>query len=214
MTSRRDFLKRTAIAAIAMAVSRPAAGASGMVQTVLGPLDASKLGLTLTHEHVADGPDFLKKWPKAWGGRTELTAKAVDQLKSVRAGGVGTIVDLTTYDVGRDIRFLEEVSQKSGIPMVAATGKRLFPPDNMDARTTDELTEFFIREIRQGIDGTTIKAGVIKVATLGHDVTDFEDRALRAAARASKATGLPIETHTRANMRGGEKQAGVFEAEG
>jgi phosphotriesterase-related protein len=214
MTSRRDFLKRTAIAALAMAVSRPAAGASGMVQTVLGPLDASKLGFTLTHEHIADGPDFLKKWPKGWGGRTEFTAKAVDRLKSVRAGGVGTIVDLTTYDVGRDIRFLEEGSQKSGIHMVAATGKRLFPPDNMDARTTEELTEFFIREIRQGIDGTTIKAGVIKVATLGHDVTVLEDRALRAAARASKATGLPIETHTRANMRGGEKQAGVFEAEG
>jgi phosphotriesterase-related protein len=214
MTSRRDFLKRTAIAAIAVAVSRPAAGASGMVQSVLGPLDASKLGFTLTHEHIADGPDFLKKWPKAWGGRTEFTAKAVDQLKSVRAGGVSTIVDLTTYDVGRDIRFLQEVSQKSGIHMVAATGKRLFPPDNMDARSMEELAEFFVREIRQGIDGTDIKAGVIKVATLGHDVTILEDRALRAAARASKSTGLPIETHTRASMRGGETQAGIFEAEG
>jgi phosphotriesterase-related protein len=39
-------------------------------------------------------------------------------------------------------------------------------------------------------------------------------RVLRAAARASKATGVPIETHSNSRLRGGIKQAEVFEAEG
>ena len=120
MTSRREFLKRTVATGIVAAIFRPVAGASeaagvnglpghaGIAQTVLGPLDASKLGFTLTHEHIADGPYFLNKWPKAWGGRAEFVAKAVEKLKLVRAAGVSTIVDLTTYDVWRDIRFLEE----------------------------------------------------------------------------------------------------------
>lgn len=217
MDNRRLFLAQISAAGIAgAALGRlPASAAPGEVLTVLGPIDASQLGFTLTHEHIADGPPFyLKKWPKAWGGRAEFTARTVDKLKAIRAAGVSTIVDLTPYDAGRDIGFLEEVSRKSGIHMVACTGKRLFPPDNMDARTTEQLREFFVREIEQGIDGTAVKAGVIKVASVEKDLTELEERALRAAARASKATGVPIQTHTRANLRNGEKQADIFEAEG
>ena len=80
---------------------------------VLGPRDASELGFTLPHEHVAEGAYYLSKWPKAWGGRAEFVATAVEQLKLVRVAGVSTIVDLTPYDVWRDIRFLEEGSRKS-----------------------------------------------------------------------------------------------------
>ena len=71
----------------------------GMVQTVLGQLDASELGFTLPHEHISDGPYYLNQWPKAWGGKAEFVAKAVDQLKAAKAAGITTIVDLTTYDV-------------------------------------------------------------------------------------------------------------------
>lgn len=93
------------------------------------------------------------------------------------------------------------------------TGQRLFPPELRD-RTTADLTELFIKEIEQGIDDTGIKAGVIKAATVSDDVTVFEERVLRAAARASKATGVPIETHSNSRLRGGIKQAEIFEAEG
>ena len=46
------------------------------------------------------------------------------------------------------------------------------------------------------IDGTDIKAGVIKVANGGAMINGFGERHLRAAARASKATGVPITTHS------------------
>ncbi len=100
VTNRREFLKRTVATGIAAAMLRRVVGASeaarvngqlghgGVAQTVLGPLDASKLGFTLPHEHIAEAAYYLSKWPKAWGGRAEFVAKAVEKLKLVRAAGV------------------------------------------------------------------------------------------------------------------------------
>ena len=229
MTTRREFLLGTMAAGIAAAIFRPVAGTSeaagvnglpshaGIAQTVLGSLDASKLGFTLPHEHVAEGAYYLSKWPKAWGGKAEFVAKAIDKLKLVGAGGVSTIVDLTPYDVWRDIRFLEEISRKSGINMIACTGQRFFPPIthvSMPARTIEGLAEFFKKEIEQGIDGTSVKAGVIKIGVIKNIVTPLEEIGLRAAVRASKATGVPIRIHTDAANRAGERHAVILEDEG
>jgi phosphotriesterase-related protein len=229
MTNRRAFLKRMAAAASASAIFRPVAGVSQAVgingrrdnadiaQTVLGPLDASRLGYTLTHEHIADGPHYLPKWPKAWGGRTEFVAKAVEKLQLVRAAGVDTVVDLTTYDVWRDIRFLEEVSHKSGLNMIAATGQRFFPPATnvaMQSRTIAGLAEYFVKEIAHGIDGTAIKAGVIKIGIAGKKPSALEETGLRAGVRASKATGVPIRIHTHSVDRAADSQAVILEDEG
>src|SRR5580704_18716954 len=213
MITRREFLSRTSAAGIvAVAPTRFAHAAAaylrkdepkivraGEAETVLGPLDALQLGFTLPHEHIADAPYVLSRWPKGSDGRAELIAKAVDQLKLIRAAGVSTIVDLTTYDVWRDIRFLAEVSRKSGLHMIACTGQRFFPPIThvpMPARTIEGLTEFFKKEIEQGIEGTGIKAGVIKIGIITNNVSALEEIGLRAAVRTSKATGVPIRIHT------------------
>jgi predicted metal-dependent phosphotriesterase family hydrolase len=160
----------------------------------------------------------LDRWPKSWGGRAGLAAKTVEKLKLVRAEGVNTIVDLTTYDVWRDIRFLDEVAAKSGVQMIAATGQRFFPPRtagvSMPARTVEGLAAFFRKEVEQGIDGTGLKAGVIKIGIMTRDLTALEETGLRAAARASKATGAPIRTHTNASQRAGESHAVILEDEG
>ena len=231
MITRREFLLRTTAAGFAAVASLrithaakanaseggPRVAHTGVAETVLGPIDASRLGFTLPHEHIADASYDLKKWPKAWGGRAQFVGKAVEQLKLVRAAGVSTIVDLSTYDVWRDIRFLEEVSRKSGLNMIACTGQRFFPPIShvsMPARTIKRLTEFFKKEVEQGIDGTGIKAGVIKIGIMGKNVTSLEEIGLRAAARASKATGVPIRIHTDAAHRAGESHAVILEDEG
>ena len=202
-------------------LSGSVSGATGVgtAQTVLGALDTSELGFTLTHEHIADAPEVLERWPKAWGGRAGLIAKAVDQLKVVKAAGIRTVVDLTTYDVGRrDIRFLEEVSRKSGMNLIASTGQRFFPPRSrqvsMPARTIAGLAAYFVKEIERGIDGTGIKAGVIKIGIVAGRPTSLEEMGLRAAARASKATGVPIRIHTDAAHRAAESDAAILEDEG
>ena len=206
MATRREFLKQISAIGLAAATSRPIAraaqtGAStpasntlGIVQTVLGPLDASKLGFTLTHEHICRNAAVL------FGGRANSVAQAVDKLKEARDAGVDTIVDVTPFDVGRDVRFGQEVSRKSGMQIVACTGQHFFAPESYNARTLEAITELFIGEIERGIDGTDIKAGVIKVAARSGVMTGAEEKVFQAAARASQ--------------RAGEKQADLFEAEG
>lgn len=106
-------------------------------------------------------------------------------------------------------RFRESLECRSW----CAPGNGFFLPQLKD-RTTEELTELFIKEIEQGIDDTGIKAGVIKAASESGGATPAEERVLRAAARASKATGVPIETHSNSRQRGGNKQMEIFEGEG
>lgn len=97
--------------------------------------------------------------------------------------------------------------------IVAATGFR-FAPESYKVQTVEQIAEIFIREIEQGIEDTGIKAGVIKAAAVSAAITSAEEKGFRAAARASKVTGVPIETHTDAGNRGGETQAAILEAEG
>lgn len=216
--SRRIFLFGSVALGACSAIDAIGPRSGGVAQTVLGPLDASRLGFTLSHEHVAEGAGVLSRWPSAWGGRTELVARAVDALRRVRAAGVGAIVDLTTYDVGRDAAFLAEVSRGSGIIMIAATGQRFFPPSSesgveMPSRTIEGLHGFFRREIEEGIGDTGVKAGVIKIGIAAAQPTELEEIGLRAAALASKATGVPIRIHTAAARRAGESIAVVLEGE-
>lgn len=220
MASRREFLLQSVAACVSTAVATRMTYAAnvrrapGVVQTVQGPLDASKLGFTLPHEHICvSSAGFWQTWPEFFGGRAPFIAKVVDKLKAAKDAGVETIVDVTPPDIGRDIRLLEEVSRKSGVHIVACTGHWLYPSLSMSSRSVEELTDFFMLEIERGIEGTDIKPGVIKVAT-EQELTPFLENALRAAARASKATGVPVTTHTYAVGRGGEKQAEIFEAEG
>jgi phosphotriesterase-related protein len=210
MTTRREFLMQTTAAgavAITSAQIAHSAARANVVQTALGPIDASRLGFTLTHEHVIPGSK------KIFNSRENSVADAIDKLKAARDDGISTVVDLTPSEAGRDVRFVEEVSRRSGMQIVVCTGQRLYPPE-LGERTTEQLTEFFTREIEEGIDDTGIKAGVIKAASLSESVTANEERVLRAAARACKATGIPIETHSNSRLRGGEKQADIFESEG
>lgn len=81
---------------------------AGVVQTALGPIEARNLGFTLTHEHVGSSA------AKTCGSRANSVARAVDKLKEARDAGISAVIDVTTFETGRDIRFCEEISRKSG----------------------------------------------------------------------------------------------------
>ena len=215
---RREALEHLAAGFALTTLLKPASAAAQTrprrVETVQGAIDPARLGFTLSHEHIAAASAGMwQAWPEFFGGRAQFIKVAVDQLKQAKAEGVDTIIDVSTVDLGRDIRLLEEVSDKSGMQIVACTGHWIDPSRSMQARTADELAEFFVREIQRGIEGTAIKAGIIKVGT-GNMVDAFGEKALRAAARASKATGTPITTHSPGTDRIGLKHAEIFESEG
>jgi phosphotriesterase-related protein len=181
------------------------------VVTVTGHVDAADLDFTLVHEHVvAASPGVLTSWPELHGGRTAVAQRGTQALSAARASGVRTIVDCTTFDLGRDALLLADVSRASGVAIIAATGIWLDPPATIRSRTADQLAYRFTADLTEGMDGTGIRAGVIKVAS-NERVEPFEAVILAAAAKASSRTGAPIITHTAAAYRTGEAQAQILE---
>lgn len=184
------------------------------VETVTGPAKPSDLGFTLIHEHVSvSSAGIWRSWPELFGGRGAIVARAIDHLRQAKAEGIETYVDATPIDLGRDIELIRDVAIASGMRIIASTGYWLDMSRTMQNRSIEEMSEFFTREIREGIDGTRAKAGVIKVAT-HESVTEFGEKVLRAASRTLKATGVPIITHSGAKFKNGNDQARIFEDEG
>jgi phosphotriesterase-related protein len=180
------------------------------VETVLGPIEASALGFTLSHEHVvvSSGED-VQHYP--WLYDLEATeAQAVAELSEAKAGGVDTIIDLTTPDLGRDVERVARIAEASGMNVVVATGIWRDVPRSFWARDIDTIADIFVREIEEGIGDTSIKAGAIKVANDAEGVTEHGELILRGAARAAKRTGAPVSTHHWAPLEVGRRQVELF----
>ena len=80
--------------------------------------------------------------------------------------------------------------------MLVATGVWWMPQRYFSAHGVDAVADLFIRDITQGIGTSGVKAAIIKCATDTAGVTPVIENILRASARAQKATGVPISTHT------------------
>jgi phosphotriesterase-related protein len=140
----------------------------------------------------------------------------VVRLKAVRVLGLVTFVDPGPLDIGRDVNFMAEVASASGVRIICATG--LYKEDlgntaYFKQRSVDDIASVYISEINKGVGETGIKAGIIKCATGKGQITPYEEMCLRAAARAHKATGAPITTHTEDGTMGRE-QLEIFASEG
>ncbi|MGO9343440.1 MAG: phosphotriesterase [Acidimicrobiales bacterium] len=195
----------------------------GQVQTVLGPVEANRLGVTLMHEHVfVLSPEIQQNWPTGWD-EEQAVASAVVRLNELAAAGVSTIVDLTVVGLGRNIRLVKRVAEQVDLNIVVATGlytydslphyfdyrSAAFRPDSIDA-----LEEFFLLDIEDGIAGSGVRPGILKCATDKPGVTPGVERVLRAVAKVHRRTGIPISTHTDAATHRGLEQQQIFEQEG
>jgi phosphotriesterase-related protein len=184
------------------------------IQSVTGEVAADDLGYVLVHEHVvASSPGIIRSWPALHGGRKALVQRGVRAVEDARDTGVRTIVDCTTFDLGRDAELLVEVAEATGVAIIASTGVWVDPSATMRARSVAQLADWFISDLTEGVDGTTIRAGVIKLAS-DERVEPFAAQILEAAATASRETGAPIITHTAAAHRTGEAQADLLESFG
>jgi phosphotriesterase-related protein len=186
-----------------------------IVNTVRGPIDTADLGFTLMHEHIiVESPGVKENFP-ILDRRAEI-ARAATKLNDAYARGVRTLVDLTPGD-WRDIPLVKEVVAQTEMQVIVATGIYWEVPHHFRrtaGRSVDYIADLFVRDIRDGIMDTGVKAGIIKCATDEPGVTEDVERILQAAARAHRATGAPISTHTHPASGVGLKQQDVFESEG
>ena len=185
------------------------------INSVSGPIDTADLGFTLMHEHILVQSPGVKENFAMFDREAEL-ASAVQKLKDVQDRGVKTLVDLTVGN-WRDIPFVKEAVAASGAQVIVATGLYWEVPNYFKAqsgRSIEHIADLFTRDITDGIMDTGVKAGVIKCAADEPGVTPDVERILRAAAKAHRATGVPISTHTHAASEVGLKQQDIFEDEG
>lgn len=196
----------------------------GLVQTVLGPVEPGRLGPTLTHEHLlvdlvcyleqpneatgrsyADAPlamDNLGATVSRWYQcRDQLQLldeeDAVRDAAAFRYCGGGTLVDVTSRGIGRDPLALARISRASGLNVVMGAGYYIpqsHPPD-LHLRSEESLYDEMVRDVRDGVGDSGIRAGILGELGCTHPLTDVTQRILAAAAAASNATGAPISIH-------------------
>jgi phosphotriesterase-related protein len=183
--------------------------------TTLGPKRLDELGTILPHEHVFVD---LRTWDQPGYGEAEAADVGRlmgPELERARAVGVTAIVEPSTVGVGRRVDILLAVSRATGFPLVAPTGVYREPwlPPWVHAADEGELRDWMIGELTGEIEGTGVQAGWIKVGASDDGLTDAEAKTLRAAARASAATGATIGSHT---VRGevARAQVDLIEASG
>jgi phosphotriesterase-related protein len=188
--------------------------------TVRGWIDASDMGLTLPHEHALVSFQTYAEWarqPHAYD-RDEVVRIVLPRLRRLRDLGCRTFVDATPMNVGRDPALLRRLSEESGLHVLTPTGnyaarENSFLPPHVFSISAESLADRWIREFADGIDGTGIRPGFIKLGFNGRALSEVERKLIHAAALTHRATGLVIGAHTGPAVAALEQLA-VLEREG
>jgi phosphotriesterase-related protein len=202
---RRSFLK-----SIVLAIPAPLVGAASVsgserrqpqVMTVDGPLATDRLGMMLPHEHVL--VDFIgaDRASPARYDPEEVFQVMLPYLRQAHASGCRTMAECTPAYLGRDPLLLRRLSAASGIQLLTNTGlygarSGKFLPADVAELSVEELAGRWIAEFREGIDGTGIRPGFIKIGVDAGALPAAHRKLLRAAARCHLETGLTIAGHT------------------
>ena len=199
---RRQFIRTLPIAtAAASSLESFAAPPDQQVNTVLGGRSPRALGMTLMHEHVL--VDFVgadKVSPQRYNAE-EVFQAALPHLKALRAAGCRTLVECTPAFLGRDPNLLKRLAGASGLHVVTNTGfygaaNDKYVPAIARQETAEQLAARWTREFQEGIDGTGIRPGIIKIGVDSGPLSEIDAKLVRAAAKTHLQTGLTIASHT------------------
>jgi len=197
---------------------------AGKAQTVLGPVPADELGITLPHEHLLIDFRFMYREPEGASGRgrglepvglrnhyevlydwtrnldnLQLMDEptAIDEALLYRWEGGRTLVDPTNVGLGRDPLALQRIARATGLHVIMGAGYYVGAshPADMDARSEDALTREIVGDITTGVGDTTVRAGLIGEIGCSWPWTENERKSVRAAAEAAKETGAPLMIH-------------------
>jgi phosphotriesterase-related protein len=195
--TRREFLCLSAGALSGFGFRR----AEFSIQTINGLIATGKLGTTLIHEHFL--VDFIgadKTNSNRWD-RKKVVSKVLPYLMEARQAGVKTIFDCTPAFLGRDPELLLALGQESGLQLVTNTGyygavQNKYLPSWAFTESADQLSTRWIKEFENGIDGTSVKPGFIKISVDSGPLSELHKKIVRAAAQTHLKSGLTICSHT------------------
>jgi phosphotriesterase-related protein len=170
----------------------------GIIKTVISPISPDTFGITLPHEHIFTDLRGPKTLDYAQGSPSKVVATMAPTLKEIYDLGVKSLVECSTMGVGRNPRILKEIALASGLNIVAPTGvyREAYVPEVLKSKSIHELADMWIKDVAEGMEGTDIKAGFIKMAVSDEGITALEAKNLQAAVLTAQHTGAPIVCHT------------------
>lgn len=166
-----------------------------MIQTVLGPIEASALGVTMAHEHLSVDLGSVRGDEDSVFTDSPLVRSEMERL---RAAGVDSVIEVSCIDMGRDVSALAAISRASGLSIVCSTGFYLekYHPAWLKDAPVEKIEDVLRAEFAEGIDGTDIKPGVIgEIAGEKTEITPSETKVMKASAHVAAEVGCAVTTH-------------------
>ena len=198
---------------------------AGQAQTVLGPIAAEDMGITLPHEHLLIDFTVMFKEPESERGAgarppagaasttsagcagtsaristtsgSSTSSVARDELLLYRAAGGRTVVDPTNRGLSRDPLALARLARATGLNIVMGSGYYVAAshPPDMDAKTVDDVAREIVADLTAGVGDTGVRAGFIGEIGTTWPWTANERKVVRAAVLAQRETGAPLMIH-------------------
>jgi phosphotriesterase-related protein len=216
---------------------------STKIQTVRGPITSEAIGVTLMHEHLLMNFSTWHHPPKTTSRLTLRDAPVslsilgelrmdpfvnLDNLQqydvnfSAREAqqfadlGGQTILDPTNRGIGRDPQALAAISRRTGLNVVMGSGYYLevSHPPVVRQMTHDDIAAEIEGDLKEGVDGTGIRAGFIGEIGVSARFTSEEEKVLRGAARAQTRSHVPLMVHLPAWERLADRVLDVVAEEG
>ena len=113
-----------------------------------------------------------RHYPALLGSDRET--RAIASLKKAKAAGIQTMLDATTFDLGRDSEPLKEVSEGSGVNLINVTGWWLDVPRFLQGVGPNQMADEFVKDIQEGFRGTNIKARMLNTRLISKVLHDHQ----------------------------------------
>jgi phosphotriesterase-related protein len=213
----------------------------GKVMTVLGPIEPEALGTTLIHEHILFdlsvyheqrfGPGKAEPLPDEPLGiehlwvlkndvarlRDNVHQRSLDiaeaELARFKDAGGSTVVEVSSGGLVPDYAGLADLARRTGLNIIAGTGYYIgasHPPE-LAAKSVEQVAEEMLRDVREGIPGTGVRAGVLGEIGTTEPLAPTERTVLEATGRVQAQTGTAIVLHPDSVHRTYEQIAGTLD---
>lgn len=214
--------------------SRHADASDSIVRTVTGDVAPGSLGHTQTHEHLLcdlgamlpptadeeersrrDQPITLANYYATRRNhdlnddlRLDSIDLATGEMTAYLQHGGGTVVEATSRGLGRDPHGLLAIAQAAGVNVVmgAAYYVHQFHPPTVATMSSDEIANEIVEDVTVGVDGTSIRAGIIGEVGMTWPAHPDELKVLSGAVKAQQTTGAALLIHP------GRDVASIFDA--